>query len=183
MNIDTTKARVYRINEISVGDKFYVASVVDTEIGNSDLIGEVIEVGSKYQETIWTKCCNFMTLEAYYLIKIEEENMKKEFTKADMKDGMRCILRNGDQMFWNAEGDENPMIQGSKYMGEYDDECISYDLLNSEKYAPSDIMEVYALGELVWKREEESEEQKKLKEIYLSIEKLQEEAKAIVERK
>lgn len=183
MNVDTTKARVYKMNEVSVGDKFYVAGLADTVIGDSNLIGEVIEAWSKnaHNESIWTKCCNFMTLKAYYLIKIEEENMKKEFTKADMKDGMRFVLRNGNEHYW-CDSKDCPMIGGGRY-DVYEKCYLTDDLFNDDGDRECDVMEVYALGELVWKRKEESEEQKKLKEIYSAIEKLQEEAKAIIERK
>lgn len=186
MDIDTTKARVYRINKISVGDKFYVASVADIEIGDSDLIGEVIEVGSKniHNKSIWTKCCNFMTLEAYYLIKIEEKNMKKEFTKADMKDGMRFVLRNGNEHYW-CDSKDCPMIGGGRY-DVYEKCYLTDDLFNDDGDRECDVMEVYALGELVWKRseeQEESEEKKQLKKLQQTIEKAQEQIDKILSKK
>lgn len=108
--------------------------------------------------------------------KSEEENiMKKEFTKADLKSGMKVVLRNRDcyTVFLNTEkfGDVIVNDTTDPYNSTWSTLSRYKESLEADQVAAYDIMGVYtshvynmtANGidrfELLWKREEKTQEQ------------------------
>jgi hypothetical protein len=105
----------------------------------------------------------------------EENIMKKEFTKADIKSGMKVVLRNRDcyTVFLNTEkfGDVIVNDTTNPYNSTWSNLSRYIDSLKADQVAAYDIMGVYtshvynmtANGidrfELLWKREEKTQEQ------------------------
>lgn len=83
---------------------------------------------------------------------------EKVFTKADLKDGMRVHFRNDVVAYFRQELGSFIMTNGTRavYIFRYRED-FEHDI-----YAEWDILSVYALGELIWEREEETPQQKEL---------------------
>lgn len=108
--------------------------------------------------------------------------MKKEFTKADLRTGMKVVLRNGDEAIV-MKGFISSVFGGdiiARVIGSWDKLSAYGDDLSSE-YPDLDIMSVFlpkspsqlltdkATFELVWKREEKTEQQKQIEELEATI--------------
>lgn len=105
----------------------------------------------------------------YELIKLpKQENIMKEFTKADLRSGHKVKCRNGEifTVFLNASSDGSDVLSGDHSWTNLTD--MNNDL--TAKFSSEvDIMEVYSnpvyclssdkLFNLLWKREEKTQEQ------------------------
>jgi hypothetical protein len=118
---------------------------------------------------------------------LEANTMKKEFTKADLKTGMKVVLRSGDEgivmkgfISNDFGGDVIIYMDGGwDRLSEYSDDL-------SDKYPALDIMSVFLAErprqlltskgkfKLLWNREEKTEQQKKIEELEVTIKKAQE---------
>lgn len=83
------QTEIYPIHKAMPGDEFQVCEV---DMNTYMRMGvRIIVNGSKF----WANHGDFR----YYIDK-EEEKVKKEFTKADLKDGMMCERADGEKMLW-----------------------------------------------------------------------------------
>lgn len=83
------QTEMYPIHKAMPGDEFQVCEV---DMNTYTRMGvRIIVNGSKF----WANHGDFR----YYIDK-EEEKVKKEFTKADLKDGMMCERADGKKMLW-----------------------------------------------------------------------------------
>lgn len=86
------------------------------------------------------------------VFKLEEVKEVKDFTKADLKDGMVLVYRNGWERY--VIGDKLYDIKNSKIIIMSPISEFNNDL--TDKYCNElDIMQVHDRGELIWKREED----------------------------
>ena len=83
------QTEMYPIHKAMPGDEFQVCEV---DMNTYTRMGvRIIVNGSKF----WANHGDFR----YYIDK-EEEKVQKEFTKADLKDGMMCERADGEKMLW-----------------------------------------------------------------------------------
>ena len=83
------QTEIYPIHKAMPGDEFQVCEV---DMNTYTRMGvRIIVNGSKF----WTNHGDFR----YYIDK-EEKKVQKEFTKADLKDGMMCERADGKKMLW-----------------------------------------------------------------------------------
>ena len=105
-----------------------------------------------------------------YKTLFENEETRKEFTKADLQDGMVVELRNGKHLLVVKRGKKLKMLTETQY---YSGEDVTEDLKqkNNEKRGELDIVKVFApaplekvanvlnliemKGEMLWERREE----------------------------
>lgn len=105
----------------------------------------------------------------------EDELELSVFTKSDLKDGMVVTYREGEErvVYKNYLLDLSGVDSGDLNMGGM------LDTYNSDITRPNyknlDIMKVTYMDEVLWEREEESADQKRIKELEEGIAKMQEE--------
>lgn len=112
---------------------------------------------------------------------IYEEGLVKTFTKSDLKDGMVVTYRNEN---------ERIVFKNTLYLPDEDDTLMSRitlayynnDLMLPD-YSSMDIMKVTYMDEVLWEREEETAEQKRIKELEGGIARMQEELDNLMEVK
>lgn len=126
------------------------------------------------------------------IIPKEKPKMKKEFTKEDLRIGMLATFRKGVSGFYSTEKiawpDRNPPYSEQKHLFIDGSGCITtINSLNSDltykNNSNYDIMKVYALGELIWEREEKTEQQLQIEKLEATIKQAQEELKQLKEMK
>ncbi|QDP64827.1 MAG: hypothetical protein GOVbin2917_142 [Prokaryotic dsDNA virus sp.] len=108
--------------------------------------------------------------------------LANSFTKSDLKDGMVVTYRNG----WKRVILDKGLL--------YSDNCLSMSSFHFTKvtldsfnedltyygHNPRDIMKVTYMGEILWEREEETAEQKRIKELEEGIAKMQKELNSLM---
>ena len=125
------------------------------------------------------------------------DNTMKEFTKSELKDGMVVKLRGGTS---NADKYGGLMLvvgQSLQQATEYDRLDEYLDNLKSKSYAVLDIVEVFEVGDTgrnslsqiqdwvlksIWKRPEQTQQQKQLAELKAAQEQLMLQAKDITDK-
>ncbi len=111
------------------------------------------------------------------LIKDVGEDMYKTFTKDMLKDGMKVVVKNRNTYFYDSVKNRGIDLHGWLNMDSYN------EFLNCSINEAFDIMEVYSLGTLIWKREEKTEQEKKIEELEASAKLIQEQIKQLKEMK
>lgn len=100
------------------------------------------------------------------------ELVETSFTKADLKDGMVVTYR---------DGEERVVFAGNLFKKDFDFLRVASPLkwyseeLATDSFRSLDIMKVTYMDEVLWEREEETAEQKRIKELEEGIAKMQEE--------
>lgn len=101
---------------------------------------------------------------------------QKEFTKSELKDGMVVVYRDGDERY--VFGDTLFLLHEGLGAQLY---RFNEDLTHLE-YETMDIVEVKYMGESLWKRSEQTEQQKQLAELKAAQEQLLLQAKEISDK-
>lgn len=109
----------------------------------------------------------------------EDDNNTKTFTKSSLKDGMVVTYREA----YCSDNLRRVVFKGSLYRVNGDGMSMSHgvhlkyfsETLEYDNDPDMDIMKVEYMDEVLWEREEESAEQKRIKELEEGIAKMQEE--------
>lgn len=134
------------------GDK--VKKINGTAFSNGEFVA-IVEGEDKYGK-IWLK-------ETQSWLDKDSLCLVQPFTKSDIKDGMVVTYRDGDERlvldgrlyYSNSDGS---MLQHRTYL------CTFKSDLTAPSSSDMDIMKVTYRDEILWEREEETEEDRKLKE-------------------
>lgn len=171
-------------NKFKVGDKVKrVSPDNDHKFWNDPddgmFHGNVYEVcgfgDGKYLTLVGCKC--------HYNSDLFELVQPKQFTKSDLKDGMKVVYRNGEVRYvlgnWLLERTKTGSYLGGNELDNY-----TYSLsANDRFYENLDIMEVYERdGTLLWKREEapvKTQAQIEYEELQKTIKELQAKADSL----
>lgn len=106
-----------------------------------------------------------------------EDNMPNNFTKADLKDGMVVVYRDGNErLVYN-----NKLLTLDGFGGSNLTLFFREDLTSSSGNS-MDIMEVMYMGESIWKRSEQTQQQQQLSELKAAQEQLMLQAKDIADK-
>lgn len=122
-------------------------------------------------------------LSLYKVKKIEEQgDMNKEFTKDILRTGMRVVHRNGKIGIILKDIDVIALENGYNSVKSYSDRLLvhfyddGWDIMKVyEGYQNNrKVIDFNELGELIWERKEETEQQKQIRELQETIKKAQE---------
>lgn len=107
------------------------------------------------------------------------ELAKIPFTKSDLKDGMVVTYRDKKARIVFDGKLYTTDVDSDSFLCQTDLEDFS-DSLSCIDYEMNDIMKVEYMGEVLWEREEETDEQKRIKELKDSIAKMHEELDSLM---
>lgn len=158
--------------KFKVGDK--VEKINGTPFSNGEYIATVDCI--EYNRVLGGRIDIYLKETGFYVPQ-EELCFVDPFTKSDLKDGMVVTYRDS----YSSNNLKRVVFKGSLYRVSEDGMSMSHgvylryysETLEYDNDPDMDIMKVEYMGEVLWEREEETAEQKRIKELEEGIAKMQ----------